>query len=401
MKIVQINNFCASGSTGKIVQDIHGYLKKNGHESYVLYGIGGSTNEPDAICVMPELIRKLYGLQSRITGYAYAGAGYATWNIIRHIKRLKPDVVHLHCINGHIVNIYRLLGYLKKNNIPTVITHHAEFLYTAGCGHAMECEKWKTGCHNCESIGGQRPNAWFFDRSRNEWNRLKAAYEGFQQITHCTVSKWVEARAKQSPFFANHKVITVKNGLDTSIFSLKDTSELRAKLNIGNKKVVVHVTPDFSLPVKGGVHVIEMAKRFENEDVVFFVIGAKDPTIKVPSNMRLIAHTANQSELAAFYSLGDVCLLTSEKETFSMVCAESLCCGTPIVGFKAGGPETISLTDYSEFVPQGDDDLLEVALRKMLNRSLNSKQISEKAIATYDKETMAQSYFEEYTALLR
>ena len=55
----------------------------------------------------------------------------------------------------------------------------------------------------------------------------------------------------------------------------------------------------------------------------------------------------DQSELAAFYSLADVTLLTSEKETFSMVCAESLCCGTPVVGFQAGAPEGISLPAVS------------------------------------------------------
>ena len=41
--------------------------------------------------------------------------------------------------------------------------------------------------------------------------------------------------------------------------------------------------------------------------------------------------------LAEYYSLVDVTVITSFHETFSMVVAESLSCGTPIVGFKAGG----------------------------------------------------------------
>ena len=37
-----------------------------------------------------------------------------------------------------------------------------------------------------------------------------------------------------------------------------------------------------------------------------------------------------------------------------MVTAESLCCGTPVVGFKAGAPEQIAIKEFSEFVEYGD-----------------------------------------------
>ncbi len=33
-----------------------------------------------------------------------------------------------------------------------------------------------------------------------------------------------------------------------------------------------------------------------------------------------------------------------------MVTAESLCCGTPVVGFTAGGPESIAIDAFSNFV---------------------------------------------------
>lgn len=61
-------------------------------------------------------------------------------------------------------------------------------------------------------------------------------------------------------------------------------------------------------------------------------------------------------------------LLTSERETFSMVTAESLCCGTPVVGFKAGAPEQIALKEYSEFVDYGNLDKLEKAVRRWLQK---------------------------------
>lgn len=401
MKVVQVNNMFASGSTGKIVQDIHAYLQKNGHESYVLFGIGDNCGDSHAFLVAPEWVRKMQSLQSRITGYAYAGAPYGTWRTRRLLEALRPDVVHLHCINGYMVNIYRLLEALKRDKIPTVLTLHAEFPYTAGCGHAMKCEKWKKGCYRCDAIGKQRPKSWFFDRSAAEWEKMRRAYDGFERLTVCAVSEWLRARAIQSPFYQGKRVITVLNGLNTQTFSPKDTSWLRNKLALRDKKVVLHVTPDFDAPIKGGAHVIEMARRMVGEDVLFIVVGAKDTGKDVPENMRLISHTANQNELAAYYTLADVCLLTSEKETFSMVCAESLCCGTPVVGFEAGAPETISLQEYSRFVPQGDDDALETALRAALQDRFERHRIVQEASVRYYRDGMSAKYLQEYQRLLK
>jgi len=51
-----------------------------------------------------------------------------------------------------------------------------------------------------------------------------------------------------------------------------------------------------------------------------------------------------------------------------MVCAESLSCGTPVVGFQAGAPEIISIKRFSEFVPQGDIDALKDVVRNWLSK---------------------------------
>ena len=41
-----------------------------------------------------------------------------------------------------------------------------------------------------------------------------------------------------------------------------------------------------------------------------------------------------------------------------MIVAESLCCGTPVVGFKAGAPEQITIKEYSEFSEFGNIEIL-------------------------------------------
>lgn len=399
MKMVQINCVFGEGSTGKIIEAIHNYAVTHGDESYVIYGMGEKHEDAHLIRTTPKLVRKMQSLRSRITGYPYGGCLWGTHTAIKALRRIKPDIVHIHCANAYMVNIYRVLEYLKKEHIPTVLTNHAEFMYTGGCTHTVDCNKWLTGCHDCDKIGKEHPISYFFDRTGKEWKLLQKAYEGFEKLTICCVSDWVKERASQSPFYTGHPVITVLNGLNTEVFHYTDPSGLRKKLGLEGKKIVVHVTPDFYSIIKGGQHVIEMANRFP--DIEFVIVGSDAKDENVPANCHFIGKITDQTLLAQYYSMGDVCLLTSVRETFSMVCAEALCCGTAVVGFRSGGPELISLPDYSAFVEQGQDDELENALREMLGRVYSKKALSEESVKVYSQETMCKKYYSVYGDLLK
>lgn len=399
MKLVQINCVYGNGSTGKLVAAIHNFVKGNGDESYVIYGLGERVNEKNIIRTTPKLVRKLQSLRSRITGFPYGGCIWGTFTALRALERIKPDVVHLHCCNAYMINIYRVLNYLKQKHIPTIITHHAEFMYTGGCTHSIDCEKWLTGCSKCERISKEHPISYFFDRTKQEWNLWKNTYTGFEGLIHCTVSDWVRERANKSPFFAHHDVITVLNGLDDGIFQYTNQGYCRDLGLDKNKKIVIHVTPDFGSSIKGGHHVIEMAKRFQ--DVLFLIVGGGARQATYPGNCVFVGAVSEQTKLAQLYSIADVCLITSVRETFSMVCAESLCCGTPVIGFKAGGPEAIALTDFSEFVEQGDQDNLETVLKKWLKRDIDKRELSDIARMTYGQETMCKNYYAIYDRIIR
>lgn len=161
MKVMQMNCWLESGSTGKIVYAIQKYVRNKGDDSYAIYGLGKKPTNSNEFRTTPELVRKAQSFRSRITGYPYGGCMWGTKAAIHFIKNVNPDIVHIHCINGYMVNIYKILEYLKNNHIPTVITNHAEFMYTGGCTHAVECEKWKTGCFSCDKLSAEHPITYF------------------------------------------------------------------------------------------------------------------------------------------------------------------------------------------------------------------------------------------------
>lgn len=403
MKVLQVNVVYKYGSTGKIVSDIHSLLIRKNINAYVYYGRGKKVEETNVLKLAPEIVMKLQSLYSKVTGYQYKGAYWGTKRLIKLINDNKPDVVHLQCINGYIVDIYKILDFLKSKNIPTVITLHAEFMFTGGCAHSFNCERWKTGCYDCPER--HESGSYFFDRSKQQWNLLNECYNGFSRLVVTTVSGWLKERAVLSPFFKDKRVEVVHNGLDTNVFKPTECALLRHKHNLRNKKVLLHVTPNFNSDIKGGKYVLELAKRFEtsNPEIVIIVIGFNGDEKLLPLNVIPLSFTRNQIELAQYYSLADICLLTSMRETFSMVTAESLCCGTPVVGFCAGGPESIAISEYSSFVPYGDVDELDKSILSVLNNNslLNRFLISELAHKKYSKQIMVERFVEIYNDLIR
>jgi len=398
MKVLQLNCVYPVGSTGKLVYEIHNALQSNGIESIVCYGRGEKVLEPNVYKTCGELYSKWNNLISRFTGMQYGGCFFSTNKLISIIKKENPDIVHLHCINGYFVNIYRIVSWLKKSGIRTVLTLHAEFMHTANCSHAFECEKWKTGCGNCKQFR-KETKSLFFDRTHRSWLKMKAAFDGFDRLTVISVSDWLMERAKQSPILADKTHSVILNGLDTQIFKLYDTDALRRQYGLEKEKIIFHVTPSFNDDpsyIKGGYYVLELAKRLANENVKFFVAGNYSPDLKCPENVVLLGKIKNQQELAKYYSMADVTLLTSKKETFSMVCAESLCCGTPVVGFKAGAPERIFSSEFGIFVDYADIGQLETAVRQMLAKNINKEEICKISQNKFSQSKMVSEYLRCY-----
>ncbi len=404
MKVLHVNS-AETGSTGKIIADISRNLHALGHESVLC---APKIASPDCAylkkyAVSLPLEQGLYRRIGYITGISYGFAPLSTKKTIRIIKKEKPDIVHLHSVNSNVVNVHKLLAFLKKNHIPTVVTNHAEFLYTGNCPFSYDCERWKTGCGKCPSLR-RATGSLLFDRSHTSFEKMRNAFAGFEHLSIVNVSPWLTSRAKLSPVLSQYAHYTILNGVNTSVFCLKETE---ASSNENKPKIVFHVSSSFSdTPghMKGGDLFIEIARRFKGENIQFVVAGPCNVKGALPENLTLLGRLSDQHALADWYRKADVTVLTSKKETFGMAVAESLACGTPVVGFNSGGSECVTIDDYSAFFPFGDTDSMERALReKWLSFKTDSiaSEISAAATKKYADERMAKEYFDVYSAMLK
>lgn len=408
MKVLQINVVYKYGSTGKIVAAIHDYLLSSGDDSIVLYGRGYNYKELFTYKICKEVYAKFNNLLSRFSGIEYGGCYYTTNKIEKIIEKEKPTIVHLHCLNGYFVNIYKLLNWLKENRIKTVLTLHAEFMYTGGCDHAMDCYQWRREehCRNCKSWR-EFTKSIFINRVPKMWKDLHNAYEGFENDLYVTsVSPWLKERAESSDLLKTFRHYLVMNGIDTSIFYNHQNSSILQSNKFKNKKILLHVTPEFSKEkthLKGGYYILEIAKKLEKiaPNVIVIVVGPVLGSCNTGgyNNIVFWGKEKNQMTLAQLYSVAALTLLTSKRETFSLVTAESLCCGTPVVGFKAGAPEKIALPGHSCFVDYGDVEELTKKIIEFLERG-KSGEIEKIAKSTYSMDSMVRQYYEIYNEAL-
>lgn len=404
MKILQVNVNARSGSTGKITTDVKNALEAQGHHCIVAYGANETVAEPGYVRICNETERRFNAVISRITGVNHGDFGFlSTHKLIHIIETERPDVVHLQCPNGYIVDLFRLLKFLGKEGVKTIVTNHAEYFYTGTCGHALECNNWLTGCGACPIFRKETKSK--FDRTAYSWHRMKEAFDTFDKanLIVTSVSPWLQSRASRSPFMSRFQHEVVMNGLDTAIFHPRTVgADIAAKFD-RTRKLVLFVSASFDdTPdnFKGGDKIIELAHRMPE---VQFCVAASYVKVngKLPSNIILWGRTKSQDELAELYTSADCTVIASKRETFSMVTAESLCCGTPVVGFKGGGPESIAIPEDTRFVDYGDLTALQSAVNDMLIAQTDRESISAEAIAKYSKEAMTQNYINVYSQLTR
>lgn len=405
MKVFQINCMYKQGSTGIIVSDIHNKMLLAGHQDIVYFGRGRSENSASSVKFCLEIEAHIHHLLVKYLGILrYGGNSIPTKRVINAIEKERPDIVHIHCINCYCINIYRLLTYLGMKGIITVITHHAEFLYTGNCPHAYDCTKWqeKNGCHDCSNLE-EATGTKVVDTSHLSWLKMKKAFDTFQKgkCINVAVSPWVKKRIKKSFIAKRFNCVVINNGIDTDIFRYRVNELL--KFNGHFKSTVLHVTSSFTQDcndLKGGWMINELAQMMPNTRFVIVCTHNHVNPNTLPDNVQLWGAAKNVFELVSLYCAADVTLILSKRETFSMVTAESLCCGTPVVGFNAGGPESIAIKEYSSFVDYGNLHCLRDSIYEFSYLHLNKEEISTIAHEKYSKSKMQEMYLELYKSLL-
>lgn len=387
MKVVQINATCSVGSTGKICEVISRLLTEKGIENYVLFS-SGKTNYPLGIKYTSDIYIKSQALLTRLNGNYGFNSRIATKNIIRHLDCIKPDIVHLHNLHGHNVNLEMLFNYLKNKNIKTFWTFHDSWAFTGHCSYftMVKCEQWKTDCSYCPI---PKEFSWFLDKSAELYQRKKELFSGLD-LTIITPSQWLADLVKQS-FLKDYPVKVIHNGIDLVVFKPTE-SDFREKHGIKPEEFMV-LGVAFGWGKRKGLDVfIELANRLDDKYKI--VLVGTDDTVdqQLPDNVISIHRTQNQKELAKIYTAADVFVNPTREDNYPTVNMEAIACGTPVLTFRTGGsPECIDDTCGS-VVDVDDVEALECQIKYICETQPFKKEDCIKLAKEFDMNDRLREY---------
>ncbi|MGC1513952.1 MAG: glycosyltransferase, partial [Maribacter sp.] len=216
--IVQINVEANFGSTGKISENLNGYLVEHKNVGYIAHGPIKRESPSNTIAIGDRQDYYMHILRTRIFDQHGLGSQSATDAFLKKLKALRPDLIHLHNIHGYYINYELLFQFLKNSKVPIVWTLHDCWAFTGHCTHFeyVGCEKWKTECHTCP-LTHTYPKSWYRDRSTKNFNQKKKAFTSVPNMTLVPVSGWLASKLKDS-FLKQYPVSTITNGIDVQAF---------------------------------------------------------------------------------------------------------------------------------------------------------------------------------------
>ncbi len=397
MKVVQINTL-PNGSTGKIAYQLCELTnQKDGCEAYFFCGNWVKPPLPQVKSFGTKAENLFSMLLSQISGLQNSFSVLGTLQLLVRLRKIKPDIIHLHNLHLWVINIPMLMRYIKKRKVKVVWTLHDCWSFTGHCPHfdMIGCDKWKTGCFDCPQYR-EYPKS-LFDNSKYMYRLKKKWFTGVENMTLVTPSEWLAGLVKQS-FLKDYPIRVINNGIDLEAFK-PTPSNFRETYGCGDKKIVLGVA--FGWGERKGLDVfLDLAKRLNSERYQIVLVGTDENVDKqLPNTVISIHRTQNQTELAKIYTAADVFVNPTREEVFGLVNIEALACGTPGVTFNTGGsPECYDATCGS-VVPKNDVDALYREIIRICETKPYSRESCVKKAVEFDKNEKFKAYIRLYEEL--
>lgn len=242
------------------------------------------------------------------------------------------DIIHLHWINQGLLSI-KNMAQLIATKKPIVITTHDMWYSTAICHYAATCNKQAKECKECPQLAASAN----FDIAQRVWRQKTGLYK--ENVTFVAISRWTEECLKNSVLTANNRRTIIPNAVDETLFYEQNRMAMRKKLNVKDGDIVVAFgAAKLNNAIKGADLLFEAIARSNiKEHLVLILFGniKNDENFlqRVPCRYVYLGSIGSKKEQAEIYSAADFTAVPSRYETFSLVTAESMLCGTPVIAF--------------------------------------------------------------------
>lgn len=321
------------------------------------------------------------------------------FEVLDHPAFKEADVVHLHWVSDHFLDFERFMIQCSK---PIVWTLHDMNPFTGGCHYAEKCSSYTELCHICPQLEDTDDASYtkaILQRKHHAVTMRQAP------ILVAAPSKWLMQCSEKSTVFRGVSHTWIPYGIDTNTFKVQNKEALRHQWNIEpDRMVVLFVAVSLDSKRKGFSILLEAIKRVRPADTTLWcAVGSALPAeaMQAVPHLRIMGRIEEEQTLAELYALADVFVIPSLEDNLPNTILESLCCGTPVVGFAAGGiPDAVVPGENGFLCAEKTADALLLGIESALQTHWDRKSIAQNAAKAYALDVQMRAYLQAYHALL-
>jgi glycosyltransferase involved in cell wall biosynthesis len=261
-------------------------------------------------------------------------------NVSRMDQIKKADIIYLHWVQHGFLNLSNIeqLAQLDK---PIIIFMHDMWFLTGGCHYSFACEKFKTRCNDCQMF----PNNKMIDWPVLEFNKKLKLYSKYSNLYFVSPSEWLYNCAKQALITKDKPIFYIPNIISNKQFKTFDKKIARHILNIDVEETVIAFGAVYiDSPYKGWIYLqkaLEILHTYQHiKKISILIFGSrynKQIADAIPFKTKFLGYLRDEYSTSLVYNASDIYIVPSLADNQPTTVMESLCCGTPVVGFNIGG----------------------------------------------------------------
>lgn len=335
-KILTINSFGESGCVADIIKAVTVESAKCDFETTVAYARGNEPTYAKSYRIGSKLDVYSHALRSRALDEQGLGSREATLSLVKFAESYSPDIVHLHQLHGSYLNYPVLFDWLSSTGRKIVWTLHDTWPFTGDCAYYdhIQCRKWKDRCHDCSQVRAY-PSSWIFDRSSENFDRKKKAFNSIDanNMTIVTPSSWLSTEVSES-FLSKFNRRVINNGI-----SFAEGFNKRTHSDKDFDKVSLLAVAGKWHVDKGLDELRELSNLLDYSRTKLTLVGeiSQNQIDGFNSSVEFLGSVKNRDVLAQVYSKSDIFLNFTHADNFPTVNIEALYFGLPIMTFGIGG----------------------------------------------------------------
>jgi glycosyltransferase involved in cell wall biosynthesis len=226
----------------------------------------------------------------------------------------------------------------------------------------------------------------------------------FEKVNNLEIigpSKWICEQSKNSEVFGKYRTYNIPYGLNTNVFRLWDKEFCKTFLEIpSDKPTLLFVADSLENHRKGFRILLKSLEMLGNLKLNIILIGSDRPKgLKFSDNHKVysLGTVIDERVMSIVYNAADLFVIPSLMDNLPNTALESVCCGTPVIGFDIGGiPDIIEDRVNGLLVKKLCHEHLAKALHDGINNieKFNNKNISKSAVDKYQLQIQAYRYME-------